>query len=79
MTTFERAYEVARRWMPDSAPDSLQLVALTAHIKIALDEQAAESIELVRRLGARLAIEGPGPRRLLLDVDEYLRAHGVKP
>lgn len=78
LTSQQRAYEVARRWMPDSPPDSVKLAALAAHIELALDEQAAESVELVRQLAQRIDPTANGSRALFAVAKEFLAARGVK-
>lgn len=38
----ERAHACAMRWMPDSAPDSMRLIALACHIELCLDAAVAD-------------------------------------
>lgn len=45
MTSQQRAYEVARKWLPDSAPDSMRVIALMCHIQLAIDAAVAEERE----------------------------------
>lgn len=49
MTNRERAHETAMKWLSGSDWDSMKVIALAAHIEIALDEAAAEALSLASR------------------------------
>lgn len=53
-----RAYAVARKWMPDSAPDSAKLIALMCYVQIGMQELVDAALEEAAKVADEHCSEG---------------------
>jgi hypothetical protein len=78
MTSRERAYEVARKWLPDSEPDSMKVITLMAHIELAIDAALEEEREAIVEIAGNAAEDRSMARYVVGYIIGAIRARGAK-